>query len=54
MLRKKVPRRLWYYGLKWVSEIMQRTAGSTGSLHYFISLEEVTSEIPDISEYLKF
>ena len=39
MLRKKVPQRLWGYGLKWVEEIMQRTAVSAGSLHYRTSLE---------------
>ena len=54
MLRKKVPHRLWDYGLKWVAEIMQRTAGSEGSLHYCTSLEEATSETPEISEYLDF
>ena len=26
MLRRKVPYRLWDYGLKWVAEIMQRTS----------------------------
>ena len=30
MIRKKVPHRLWDYGLKWVAEIMQSTAGSAG------------------------
>ena len=39
MLRKKVPHILWDYGLKWVAEIMQRTVGSAGSLHYSTSLE---------------
>ena len=32
---------------------MQRTAGSAGSLSYRTSLEEVTDENPDISEYLE-
>ena len=49
MLIKKVPHRLWYYGLKWVAYIMQRTAGLAGSLHYRNSLEDVTGETPDIS-----
>ena len=30
MLIKKVPRRLWDYGLKWVAEIMQRTVSLSG------------------------
>ena len=54
ILIKKVPHILWDYGLKWVAEIMQRTAGSAVSLHYRISLEEVTDETPDISEYIYF
>ena len=54
MLRNKASHRLWDYGLKWVAEIMQRTAGSEGSLHYCTSLEEATSETPEISEYLDF
>ena len=54
MLKKKIPHRLWDYGLKWVADIMQRTSGSAGSLHYCTSLEEVTVETTDISEYLDF
>ena len=54
MLRNKVPHILWYYGLKWVAEIMERTSGSEGSLHYHTSLEELTGETPNISEYLDF
>ena len=53
-LRKEVPYRLWGCVLKWVTNIMQRTAGSASSLHYRTSLEEVTGETPDISEYLDF
>ena len=48
MLGKKVPHRLWDYGLKWVAEIMQRTSSSMSYLHYHTYLEEVTSETPDI------
>ena len=54
MLRKKVPHRLWDYGLKWVVDIMQRTSGLAGYLHYRTYLEEVTDETPYISEYLDF
>ena len=39
VLRKKVPHILWYYGLKWVADFMQRTDSSAGSLHYLTSLE---------------
>ena len=33
---------------------MQRTSGSASYLHCHTSLEEVTDETPDISEYLDF
>ena len=33
---------------------MQRTAVSAGSLHYRTSLEQVTGETPEISDYLDF
>ena len=33
---------------------MQMTSGSAGSLNYCTSLEEVTAETPDISDYLDF
>ena len=31
MLKKKVPKRLWDYGIKWVCEVMQRTASTSGT-----------------------
>ena len=49
MLRKKFPHRLWDSVIKWVMDIMQRTAGLEGSLNYCNSLEEVTGENHDIS-----
>ena len=52
MIKKKVPRRLWDYGMRWVCEIMQRTASHAGTLGGQTSLEELTGETPDISEYL--
>ena len=54
MHRRRVPRRLWDYGLRWVCEIMQRNSSSAGSLNDRTSLEAVTGETPDISEYLDF
>ena len=33
MVRKKVPQRLWDYGMKWVSEIMSMTYTSAGGLN---------------------
>ena len=32
MLKKKVPERLWDYGIKWVFEVMQHTASTSGDL----------------------
>ena len=54
MFRKKFPHRLWDYGPKRVAYIMHITAGSAVSLHDHMSVEEVTGENPDISEYIYF
>ncbi len=54
MNKKEVPKRLWDYGIKWVSEIMRMTANSVRILDGRTPLEEVTGETPDISEYLDF
>ena len=51
MVKKKVPRRLWDYGLVYEAEIMSRVSrgpdGRTG-------IEEITGDTPDISEWLDF
>ena len=54
MTKKHVPKRLWDYGLRWVVEIMQRTASDAGTLHGRTGLEKVTGETPEISEYIDF
>ena len=54
MPREKVLHILWYCGIKWVADIMHRTAGSAGYLHYHTSIEEVAGKTIDISEYLEF
>ena len=54
MIRKRVPQRLWDYGLRWVSETSSLTYSSAGSLNGQIPLTNVTGETPDISEYLDF
>ena len=54
ILIRKVPHRLCKYRIKWMVDIMQRTSGSAGSIHYRTSLEEVTSETFDISKYIGF
>ena len=51
MKRKKIPKRLWDFGLQWIAEIMSRTArGVDGRTGY----EIVTGETPDISCWLDF
>ena len=51
MLKKKVPKRLWDYGIKWVCEVMQCTASTSGER---TALEQLTGETPEILEYLDF
>ena len=54
MLKKKVPKRLWDYSIKWVGEVMQCTASTSGDLSGRTALEQLTGETPEISEYLDF
>ena len=54
MVRKRVPRQLWDYGITWVAEIMSVTHSAAGGLHGCIPLTVVTGETVDISEYLDF
>ena len=53
-IRKKIPKRLWDYTLRWVCEIMQRTANTSQSAKGRVALEQITGETPDISEYIDF
>lgn len=52
MIRRRVPRRLWDYGLKWCAQVMSRTSNSVFSLNGRVPIEYVTGETVDISEYL--
>ena len=54
MLKKKVPRWLWDYGVKWVCKVMQHTASTSRDLSGQTALEQLTGETPKISEYLDF
>jgi hypothetical protein len=54
MIRKRVPRKLWDYGVRWTTQIMQRTSTQAGGLRGCCPLEAVTGETVDISEYLDF
>ena len=54
MHRKRVPRRLWDYGLKWVSEVHVRTSSDATDLKGRTPLERITGDTVDISEYFDF
>ena len=54
MLKKKVTKQLWDYGIKWVCEVMQCTASTSWDLCTRNVLEQLTGETPEISEYLDF
>ena len=55
MIRKRVPKMLWDYGMRWVAETMQLTYNTSRGLSGGgIPLEQVTGDTPDISEYLDF
>ena len=54
MIRKRVPKQFWDYGMRWVSETMSLTHSSAGSLEGNIPITNVTGETADISEYLDF
>ena len=54
MHRKHVPRGLWDYDLKWVSEVRVRTSSDAVDLKGRTPLEQITGDTVDISEYLDF
>ena len=54
MVRSRVPRKFWDYGMRWVCEVMQRTSTHAGGRNGGTPIESVTGETADISEYLDF
>jgi hypothetical protein len=54
MVKKKVPKRLWDYGFRWVCEIQNRTSNTARGLNGRCPLAKVTGESVDITEYLDF
>jgi hypothetical protein len=54
MTPKRVPRRLWDYGVQWTTQIMQCTSTQAGGLRGACPLEHVTGETVDTSEHLNF
>ena len=54
MIKRQVPRKLWDYGIRWVSETILLIHSSARSIEGYIPLTEDTGETADISEYLDF
>ena len=54
MMKKGVPKRLWDFGLVWISETGNLTVSSSRYANGRTPLEIVTGETPDISEYTDF
>ena len=54
MMKMNVPKRLWDFGLVWVSETGNLSVSSSKYAKGRTSLEYITGETPDISEYLDF
>ena len=54
MIKKNVPKRLWDFGLVWISETGNLTVTSSRYANGRTPLEIVTGETPDISEYTDF
>jgi hypothetical protein len=41
MIRKRVPRRLWDYGVRWTTQVMQRTSTQAGGLRGACPLQDM-------------
>ncbi len=53
-MRKRVPRNLWDYGVRWTTQVMQRTSAQAGGLRGVCPSQDATGETPDTSEHLDF
>ena len=54
MYKKNVPKRVWDYGLVWICETGNLSVSQSHYANGRISLEDITGETPDISEYTDF
>ena len=54
MMKKRVPRRMWDFGLVWVCDTGNLSVSSSKYANGRTAIEIVTGETPDISEYLDF
>jgi hypothetical protein len=54
MMRRKVPKRLWDYGLVWICETGNLSVSSSRYANGRTAIEMITGDTPDISEYTDF
>ena len=54
MVKKRVPRRLWDFGLVWVCETGNFMVSSSRYADERTAIKIITGETPDISEYVNF
>ena len=54
MMKRKVPRRLWDYGLVWICETRNLSVSSSKYANGRTAIETVTGDTPGISKYLDF
>ena len=54
MVKNKVLKILWDYGVLWCTDIINHTANTVKVLHDRTPLEQVSGETPDVSEFLDF
>ena len=54
MVKKRVPRRLWDFGMVWICETNNLSVSSSRYSKGRTALEMLTGETPDISEYTDF
>ena len=54
MFKKKIPKRLWDYGIVWICETGNISVSSSRYAKGRTSIECITGETPDISEYTDF
>ena len=54
MNKKIIPKRLWDYGIIWISETGNLAVSSSRYANGRTSIEIITGETPDISEYIDF
>ena len=54
MMKKKVPKRLWDFGITWICETGNLAVSSSRYANGRTSIEIITGDTPDISEYIDF